>query len=1150
MALNFLGLGFTFGAKDVGLDSVLGRINEQFDQISASLTALQESSAERMSPAEDIAQSLTDQLQDVQDAAQGGLGLTEALDAPVGGGAAEAAVTGVGDALGDAASKATGMGTSFGRTANSLIGGAGKITGALGWVGMAIGPVISAFGAATDAVGNMIDAAAGMPARVSSRISSLADVSSTLSHSLEDEAVTLGQSARAAGANMGYTGRNLQRFIGQATGMAMGLNIGAEEAARAIRAMEEGGSALAATGLENARDVARFTAALGVNADILRNSTLQLQNLGASDEEIHRVVSAITLMGQETGDVSAALEELPQIMEGLRARRALGETPAQMAAFAADTAAASRALFGFVEDSDLARQMSQTLAQSLTQGTREFQQMFSGVQDQLPQLLTELSIVGGDVDEAFATMSQGPGQFLESIGTMVQQVRGDEQRMGRFMQFMRDRLGQTFGDEQIDAMVNFWTTMDDASIEAMNNVRAASVDLGQLGAEAHTTGRTLADVFDRLRGGFQVAFRRLGRRRVQEFVRETGERLRELRGTMQLLSREEGPMRDVMETMSMAGQIGALALLPTEMQASAIAADELQGSVMPLIQSFSSFSGIVETVGSFIALFATDVMVARRSTDNWSQAIDQVADRWANMIVDGIDNAETFLTNLINNFANFNWDSLFGGDGERDGIAGAFHRIIQRLGEVDWSGLWSNLQIGFGRLFKRVEPWFQEKWNQVKGIAREALSELWDEIDWGAVLEGLGDLGRAFWEAIRPALMNMVADMGDWLREHWHEIFLGALAVVTIALVAAVAGLAVAVVGAFFAPLAFAVTSFLAWATAAWDAWGEGISTFFSNLWDTITANFNQGVQDIQMVLGTISAFFTELWTTITTNFDQGIEDWRTTWETLGTFFTNTFTSLLQLVQPVVGAFTRIADVGRAALRGILGEAEEDFGNSINTVVGEDMAATEQVMTETAERISEVMEAVLHDATVSAIVEGFSTGFAEVVDNMAVFTEEMTDHFRTLGEGITDITSELFGTINDQAVDALIAMELAVEGIIARLRAITQANVRLAQARAEATEATLTTPADEAAVQARLERLRGNEVLLAINNPLWWSGPGQYQETFNRRMTELINAVESIGVRSTGEGMEERVRRIRALRPTPPGEGRGGQARVSGRETR
>jgi phage-related protein len=1259
VGLNFMGLGFNFGAKDSGLENALGQINAGFTGIDTTLQSLQTTALGATGPVEELAAGLADQLSGLQKDVEGGVDLGAAVDTEAADDAA-GSLGGLGDAIGGMTAEAEVGKTGFGRMANSVLGGAGKITSAMGWVGMAVGPVISGFGAAAERAGDMVDAVTGIPARIGNQIHTIANQGVNLTNSLEGEAVGLATTARSVGVNMGYLGQDLNRFIGQATGMAMGLNIGADEAARAIRAWDESAETLGATGLSSAQDVARLTAALGVNADVLRNSTLEMQNLGASEDEIHRITSAVALMGRETGDLSGALNELPQILQMLERRRALGDSPEQMAAFAADTAAAARGLFEFTQDSERARSMASELAGTVTESREAFQNMFAGAEAELPQIVTELAIVSGDVNDAFDVMAQGPGGLIEGMGQLVQSTRTQGGDVDRVLEFMRGRLQQVFGAEMTGTLVNFWRTMDSNTIQAMGSVRNATVDLGELGRQAHSTGRTMDEVFERMRGSFQVAMRRISRQDSRDFLRRTRQSLRDLRVAANEAAQSEGPLSDVMGLLSRSQQLGALALLPEELRGSAVAADELRGQIMPLIQAFSSWGGILDTVLGYVGIFATDVISewgritrrAKRAGEDLDpmaalgQAIDRQADRYAGILENWIDGTEDFVVRAAEAFGDLNFDALFEttAEGEEEGgVMGAIRRVMNRLAEVDWGRIWKGIERGLDSLFIQLQPWLEEKVAQMREIIFDRIRDWWGQIDWRSAFGEGNEIAAGLWVAFRPALVALGELIGEWFEDNWAEI----LTWVVIGLAAAIGllalGLSLALLGLVVGVIALIAAPFVAlfdWlydespAIIQWfEGLGDDIIEFFEGLGESIGETFDEAVDDWISVFDAVADFFEDLgddivgWirramTRAGNVFDQAVEDWgavfdsiieffgtigdtirdtigdaidwvgeqwdsfveglsgvweglsegwdafiagaeavwenlmgvpdrlREGWSGIVQFFQQIFESITETVGEDLQAagqfFETLADVGTRALNTILGTAEENHENSIHTLIEEDLAQAEAFMTETAQNISTMLTRILHDATVEAIVTGFAMGFATVVEDMDEFSEDMVGAFTHMAEGISGVITDLFTSVVGQSEIAMLATETAVEGIIGRLRTITEAQARLAAARGEAVS-TLARPADEDAIRRRMEQLASSPVLQAIHHPDWYGGAegrGGYQRLFVTHMVALREAIEALSVAPGAGNLEERRRLIREAVPLLEGGRVGGHQRL------
>lgn len=1054
MALNFLGLGFSFGAVDTGLGPTLNRINQQFTQLNATLSAVQTQAAAALMPAQLGVQGVADALGGVD--AAGASGMEDMFDAVMSKDVEkipdvteemaklQEASKGIGDAGAEGA-------TGFGRAANAVLGGAGKITGAMGFIGMAVGPVISSFGGLAETIGGAFDAVTPDLAGVSRRISSLANEGINLTNSLEAEAQGLSVSARATGVNMGYVGTSLTRFTGRVTGMAMGLNIGADQAAGAIRAWDEASETLGATGLSSARDVARFTAALGVNADTLRNSTLAMRaQLGMTAEQIGQVTSSLTQMGQSTGDVAGALNTLPQVMELMSRRRALGDTPQQVQEFASDVAAAARGLFMFNEDSDAVRSTSQALAEQLTENRESFQNMFAGSEDQFPQLSTEIAIVTGGIQESFDAMTQGPGQFIEGMGQMVREVRARGGNVDGLLEFMRGRLQQTFGAEQTATMINFWRGMTDQTNEAMAATRSASVDLGDLGRQAHRTGRTLDEVFERAREGARTALRSVARRDVSRFVGETAQRMRDFGNAMRNAGREGGAMGQVVRTLSEASQIGGLALMPRELRSTTIVADEMQRTIMPLIQGFTTWGGILDTVTTYVALFAAEVISTRQEGESWSDAIDRVGQRFADIFIRMVGDAEDFVINLTDSFATFDWDNLFGGEDGEDSAPGALRRVFDRLREVDWGRIWDNIQVGLTKLFKRIRPWLTEKWEEIKTFFREAIQDWWDEIDWAGVFADISAMAAALWGAIEPLLSQLGQDIGQWFSDNWTTIlrwaFIGFAAALLGILVLAVVGtfalmmVPMLIAWAAIVGAVLAVWEVLVWgATTLWEEFGDDITGAWDSTWNWLTKKWDEITAWWDGVWNDASATFDDLWNWARTKVSETVAWFRGIWDGVVGWFQKKWAGVTAFwdrfwrgvraapgmlwawiqrkVQEFIGWFTQRFPRTAAALQRT-GVLLQSIWNNVTTAIRERVSglvtAVREFFTRMGERISQVWERVrgAFQAVIGRIQSRWTSFTQGLSAAASAVGTAISGFFTSAGEVISGVWTGITGAVS------------------------------------------------------------------------------------------------------------------------------------------
>jgi len=323
-----------------------------------------------------------------------------------------------------------------------------------------------------------------------------------------------------------------------------------------------------------------------------------------------------------------------------------------------------------------------------------------------------------------------------------------------------------------------------------------------------------------------------------------------------------------------------------------------------------------------------------------------------------------------------------------------------------------------------------------------------------------------------------------------------------------------------------------------WNSISESIGTAITYLRETYIDPFlsaiESGWMSIQEQASSVWQTITEIVSTVGETLVGVPAQLRAAWEGIIGFFGTIFQRISETVRNALPSFNELSTGATTALDGIMATVVRLFGHSVHTIVGEDMAATQEVMVSAATGISEAIETILHDATVQAIITGFSEGFASVVENMDEFSDSMVAQFTDMAEGISEIMTDLFASVLDQATMTLLGTETAVEGIIGRLRTITQAQAALAEARSEAAE-TLARPADEEAMRRRMAQLEGAPVLQAIHNPDWYSGgPGGegrgYRELFSAKMDALHAAIIGLGTAPGAGGLEERRRLLEQAR--------------------
>ena len=583
MALNLVGLGFTFGAEDKGALQFQKTLIDGFKQITDSMTAMGQSASGDFSrtmggmddQAEDLSANFTKSVE--------GMGEQIGIDFP------EAAETGA---------------ERFSRSSEIIHSGQAKISSGLEMMkdmGFKLNQILS-----TNRLSTFIQAVNMKKlGEIGQGLGNIGTAGRNLTTGFEAQAQELAVSARKTGANMGMTGAALGKFTKQAAGMAFALQIDAGEAGQAIKNFEWAAEQLAAVGIKSATDLAKVSTTTGVSAAELAVSVRRMsQEFKFSDESINKLYGSFTAMGQEMFDVGGSVKKIPEVLDLLRkAALASGQEldEMQLLDFATQTAGAARAFFEFTQDGEQAHAMALQLGQTIVGARKDFRNLFAGVGNDLPGFLTSIGIMSGDINEAFDLMQQGPSGFMKVMSGMV----GSAKKSGRFTQdfigTLAARLEEAVGEDQANQLMTFFRTADASTLEAMSSVEMATTSLGKLGKAGWSSSRTLQESFDMAKDSMIAQFRSIGKSRVQ-FVKDSAKEFSAFAKSAKKLAAEGGPIGLVITKLSDLHSLGAVGMLPRNLRSIATVFGEVLNEALPLLTMLGAMGFRMKTLLNPLAL--------------------------------------------------------------------------------------------------------------------------------------------------------------------------------------------------------------------------------------------------------------------------------------------------------------------------------------------------------------------------------------------------------------------------------------------------------------------------------------------------------------------------------------------------------------------
>jgi hypothetical protein len=767
MSLNLLGIGFSFGAKDMGLSAMQEKFAAGFTEIKAAMKTVEAAAAPTFDEVSARAQDYFSQM---------GPSATDAFQSTFDGISTEA--TKSFEVMADAGDKAfspakaktwasgfvpmvkmftkmEGQTLSFRRSfrtgvEDTLKQGsfffkkkADDIHKSQRHIGSGFGEIQKIVGKLNDLLrvnrlaGFVGAVSLGMLSKIKSGIGSLLEDSGQLSTSLESMGVSAAKTSKQTAVNMGLTGAALKKVTSQAAGMSIGLNIGAETATASIVGWTKATKEMGAIGATSASDIAQMSEVFGINAkDMSLNLIRMRKELGLDEKQIGQVISSMTAMGQQTGDVSGAIGQLPELLGLLSSKAAIagGDLSAvQIQEFASQTVSLSAGLgkMGFAADE--ARSMSMGLAKSIVNSQKEFQNMYAGTQTELPGLVSELAIAGGDIDFAFKQMSEGPSGFVKGLMHMAKSAQSQGADVGKVMEFMRARLEKA-GIEGVDPLINFMKKADSATLATMSSVEKSTVSLVKLGKEGFSTGRTLQESFELAEQGFVENFRNISKGR-QTFVTNTTKAFGEISKTMKTST---GGTKALLGTLADVHALGAKGLLPEFLQPYAHILGMIGKNMAPLIALTAGLTFAFGPLGAVAGGAATAFLILSKVGEKLKKtfASDVTAD-FAGRFGNPKDLAKQ-RDALLAEFKKDPWKTLINYWGERFAVA--------------MKGLPKKLKKAFKGLDKHIDKMLAftmegSKFDMIMGSIWESLKE-----SFGILWARFKEFALLFWGGLTSSL--------------------------------------------------------------------------------------------------------------------------------------------------------------------------------------------------------------------------------------------------------------------------------------------------------------------------------------------------------------------------------------------------------------
>jgi hypothetical protein len=590
---------------------------------------------------------------------------------------------------------------------------------------------------------------------IAQSVRDMAGDTGNLTNSLEAMGAANAKTAKPFVAAMNLSADAARKMTGRISGMAIGMNVGAESVAKVFTefnrmtpAAKETAKALGMT----EKDFVKFSETTGVSAADLNSSITDLTgSWNMAPESVAKFLNSMTELGKKTGvgmtpiaGLKDNLQSLDDIFEkmppGLQRTGAeitgLVESSVRLAgAFAAQGASAEDATKMGAETAKMFAEQSTEVERMMKTG------MGKGDIAEASPLIKYLTGLGIGFEEARGIVDVGSRDTVQGVQRM-QAAFTKYNVSGAQQQAMLSGLSEAMG-EGVKGLGYLAAGGDSAaaSLKAMSDITVTGKDtLKKYGDQAFSSGRTLQDSLDLMKSSFETRLRSIARKDVSNFVGDLGRAYKQVGDETIALAGDKnwGP---IVKRLSAMQQLGAKGLFirmdgkpNKEMARTSAMIDAVGGAFDSVAKSMgpvvSIFSELVIVAGPLLKVFGKILKSPLGKLGMWGIALAGVA-----MAFDWLSKSGTKLSTVLAKVTKW--------------VGGAVGGVADFLGNIDWESLGKKLG-GFVMDVLTAVPKMIMAW----ATGAETNSELGN-----AAGELIGNLVRGLWNAVK-GLATAVKEMG------------------------------------------------------------------------------------------------------------------------------------------------------------------------------------------------------------------------------------------------------------------------------------------------------------------------------------------------------------------------------------------------------
>jgi len=456
---------------------------------------------------------------------------------------------------------------------------------------------------------------------IAQSVREMAGDTGNLTNSLEAMGVANAKTAKPFVAAMNLSADAARKMVGRISGMAIGMNVGAESVAKVFTEFNRMTPAAKATSKAlgmTEKDFVKFSETTGVSAADLNDSISNLTgSWNMAPESVAKFLNSVTELGKKTGvgmtpiaGLKDNLQSLDDIFEKMPpGLQRTGDEITGLVESSVRLAGAFAANGSSQEDATKAGAATAKMFAEQSVEVERLMKMGMGDKDlaAASPLIKYLTGLGIGFEEAKDIVDVGSRDTVAGV-QRIQEAFTKYNVSGAQQQAMLSGLSESLGEGTVG--LGFLAAGGDkaaASLKAMSDITVTGKDtLKKYGDQAFSSGRTMQESLDLMKSSFETRLRSIARKDVSNFVGDLGKAYKQVGDETIALAGDKnwGPIVKRLSAMQQMGAKGLFIKMDggsnKEMARSSAMIDAVGGA----------FDSVAKSMGPVVSIFSELVIVA------------------------------------------------------------------------------------------------------------------------------------------------------------------------------------------------------------------------------------------------------------------------------------------------------------------------------------------------------------------------------------------------------------------------------------------------------------------------------------------------------------------------------------------------------------